>query len=529
MQRETAANSAALRVASARSDVIRVDVLDATVSLAEVQRLLDAWFSRRTAVTTAISRVAGGLQDGALAMDVRIGDQPGARLVQPDGDLETLLGRAAEVIYRTAHPLRFVEWLDQHGRSEEAIALERQLALNGPPAQQAQARVRLSTLLQATLPRRERIALLEAATRLDPTNSPAWNNLAVALPVSERRYQTLLRSQRSGRRFPSGMTPTFISELNIASIKGDARETLKLDCALYEIEPCSTVTLAAEASDARWIRRGVDTTPGARLATIAMDLARLHDELGAQYLLNKPRERPPGRSEGYWATVDNAWLVAALMIARARGDFGAVAAALDTLPPLEGEGLERGSLEYRASLRAEALAHTGRFAEAYGALDTADRVFQSLGLDCNLCTTMRATVAALEGDAARADLLFAEASSAAPSLPSADLAWGSALLARGDPDAAILRLKVAAHRGPRFADPLEVWGEALLAKGEARAAARRFALAAKHAPRWGRLHLKWAQALAKSGKAEEARAHRQTAAALFITPAERAELAAMRL
>jgi len=99
------------------------------------------------------------------------------------------------------------------------------------------------------------------------------------------------------------------------------------------------------------------------------------------------------------------------------------------------------------------------------------------------------------------------------------------LLARGKPDAAIEKFKLANEKGPHFADSLEGWGEALMAKNQSHLALEKFVEAEKYAPNWGRLHLKWGEALAYSGNKDEAAKHFARAAALDLTPSEKAELA----
>ena len=125
--------------------------------------------------------------------------------------------------------------------------------------------------------------------------------------------------------------------------------------------------------------------------------------------------------------------------------------------------------------RALALGHLGRIAEA--------RVIAAtLPSDCYICLRVRAQVAELAGDPAVADRDFAEAARQAPSLPFADLEWGTALLTRGRIDGAIVHATLANRKSPAFADPLELWAEALLAQGDAKTAAVKFAEAAKLAP-----------------------------------------------
>ena len=103
--------------------------------------------------------------------------------------------------------------------------------------------------------------------------------------------------------------------------------------------------------------------------------------------------------------------------------------------------------------------------------------------------------------------------------------WGQALLARGQPDAAIAKLKIANQKGPHFADALELWGEALIAKNRSDFALAKFAEAEKCAPNWGRLHLKWGEALFYAGRKDEAKAQFARAAQLGLTPDEKTELA----
>jgi len=103
--------------------------------------------------------------------------------------------------------------------------------------------------------------------------------------------------------------------------------------------------------------------------------------------------------------------------------------------------------------------------------------------------------------------------------------WGRALLDRGKADDAMAQFTLSNKKGPHFADPLEGWGEALMAKNQSHLAPAKFAAAEKYAPNWGRLHLKWGEALYYAGKRDEAKAHFARAAALDLTPSEKAELA----
>ena len=130
----------------------------------------------------------------------------------------------------------------------------------------------------------------------------------------------------------------------------------------------------------------------------------------------------------------------------------------------------------------------------------------------------------MQGQHARADWWFARADDDAPSIPFRGMPWGQALLERGQPDAAIAKFTIANKKGPHFADPLEGWGEALMAKNQSHLALAKFAEAEKYAPNWGRLHLKWGEALV-CRRVDEAKQQFAIAAALDLTPTDKAELA----
>jgi tetratricopeptide (TPR) repeat protein len=138
---------------------------------------------------------------------------------------------------------------------------------------------------------------------------------------------------------------------------------------------------------------------------------------------------------------------------------------------------------------------------------------------------MRARIAELESQHARADWWFARAVAAAPSIPFAYADWGKVLFAQGQPDAAIEKFKLANQKGPHFADPLEMWGEALMARNQSHLALAKFEEADKYAPNWGRLHLKWGEALVYAGKPDKAKRQFARAAQLDLTPSEKFELA----
>ena len=90
-----------------------------------------------------------------------------------------------------------------------------------------------------------------------------------------------------------------------------------------------------------------------------------------------------------------------------------------------------------------------------GDIAGAERLLAPLAVDNATAVRMRAMIAELKGEHARADWWFARSELQTPSIPLTDLWWGQALLARGKPDAAIEKFKLSNIKGPKFADPLE--------------------------------------------------------------------------
>jgi hypothetical protein len=198
----------------------------------------------------------------------------------------------------------------------------------------------------------------------------------------------------------------------------------------------------------------------------------------------------------------------ALMAASPRmlADFRAAGKAGDFVIPLD-----------LLPLFALADAELGDFRSAHQTVDKTP-------LDCVICLRARGRIDAREKNWSGANYWFSRAAAAAPSIPFVDTDWGAALLAKGDLDGAIAKVKDANAKGPHFADPLEMWGEALIAKSRSDLALAKFEEADKYAPRWGRLHLKWGEALFYAGRRDDAKKQFAAAAGLTLSAADRTAL-----
>lgn len=514
LQNETANYDAGDRVRGAEAGEIKMEVPETGVTLGEIQGIMERVLSRETPVTGAITRPAA---DGpALAMNLRVGEEAGEPLLQPDGDVDALVQKAAERIYENADPIRFAEWLNQHGRGEEGTALLRKVSQTGSAYLKAEALWRLA----ADLPPEQAVVLLRRARALAPNNPAAMVNFAGLELNALFDEESALRDFRLGAKLydadPARYAGIRTPRVNGTSTLGDYRAALAVWCADYHLSPCSSDALAEAAATSDPDSFAHDRVKDSRKASLVSMLIHLHDTQSAARVFAAPRPDLTARSEGYRRNVERGWRRAAMDRDWGGGDWPALLKDSEDGLPLMLSPAQAQQYE------ALALAHLGRFAEA-------ERTIALTPLACNICLVVRGQIAALKGDARGADAWFAAAIKDAPSLPMAEAEWARALLGRGDPAGAIAKAQAAHDKSPGFSDPLEVWGEALLAKGDPSGASAKFAEAAKLTPRWGRLHLKWAEALARQGKADQARTQKQAAAAEDLTPAERAELSGLKI
>jgi len=64
-----------------------------------------------------------------------MGDAPPQTFTGPATSFDDLAQKAAEAVYRANQPYRYAEYLDAHGRSQEAFAVVADLAAHGPPSE----------------------------------------------------------------------------------------------------------------------------------------------------------------------------------------------------------------------------------------------------------------------------------------------------------------------------------------------------------------------------------------------------------
>ena len=493
---------------------LKVEIPDTGLTFGELGKLLRDRFGQVSHVSGEVVRTPTG-----IAVTARLGDTAPQTFTGAEGDFDRLARQAAEAVYRTSQPYRYANYVDQQGRHDEAFAVMSDLATNGPPSERAWAYAGWGMMdqgdrgdLQTSLRHCRKALALGGGSTENAEICVAGNEYWLAHDENELAITIAL--EKLAEIHQPGVSDVFfesnkiISRAFLENISGDlldaARDWIKTEAAPDFMGSTALAPPLAATAYAQ------DHDP----AAAAQVMAALEHRADTHFLKLDAIYAFPALPAYWIAAAHGDWTAAVSDARTVDAALAARQAGRETGEPLFG----RLRAVWIKPLLALALAEHGDGAEAAALAATTPG-------DCYLCLRVRGQVAALAHDAAGADRWFAEAVRQAPSPTFAYAEWGTALLQRGQPDAAIEKFKLSNQKGPHFADPLEGWGEALMAKNQSHLALAKFKEADKYAPNWGRLHLKWGEALAYAGKPDQARAQFTHAATLDLTPSEKAELA----
>jgi tetratricopeptide (TPR) repeat protein len=494
LQAQTGSMRTSQSYANNWGDDIKVQIPNTGVSIGEFNRALHQWLGHATHISGEVYRTPSG-----VALSARVGGDSTPVFKGSEADIDALIDKAADSIYRSTQPYRYSSWLDTEGRAAESSAVlqsiidtttdarERAWAYNG----MAHNTIETGAVEPANV-------FLRKAIASDPSLFLPQANLAggeqylgrdeKALAVSRFALQTGLRGDPT--MAPAALTQNvLVLRVSIAQLTGD---------------------YASGADVARQLQAAGDAETAHEAETMFCGL--LHDLAcfrAAAASLSMPTDDTTRLSR-----------VGVLQEARAGlGQWDAVAKAAPSFHDGLSKNAFMGGVEYQSDvpLRAAAAAHLGNTKLAQALIDRTPA-------DCVRCLRVRGQIAAAEHDWNGAAYWFARASRISPSIPFADSDWGEMLLRKGDFDGAIAKFESANKKGPHFADPLEMWGEALIAKNRSDLALAKFEEANKYAPNWGRLHLKWGEALLWSGDKAGAQQQFAIAHSLDLAPRKQSEL-----
>jgi tetratricopeptide (TPR) repeat protein len=480
---------------------IKVEIPETGVSIAEFNRFLHEWLGQQTHITGAVYRTASG-----IAVTARLGGEIAPTATGGEAELDQLLRKTSEAIYRTAQPYRYAQYVFNAGRVAEGVMIQKTLIANGSPRDRFWAYSGVATMYASQFDFANSEKAGRAAIALRP-NSHSYYNLGRAELMAQHDEAALALSQMALglKRDPDVSAATWATiqpfvECIVAGLKGDYQNAVK---------SCEQAVRLPDAAG---------THRQARLLQLR-EFAGLHDAAGLRQAYaelpssDDPRELAARANyEAMYEALNEFALGHAQALMAMRAD------------------LERGGVRLPYSFFfnartaqpaiAYALALSGDFSGAHAEIDKTPA-------DCSVCLRTHGRIDALERNWSGANYWFARAARDAPSTPFSFTDWGQMLLAKGDADGAIEKFKLANRRGPHFADPLEGWGEALMAKNQSHLALAKFTEATKYAPNWGRLHLKWGEALIYAGSPAQAKTEFARAAALDLTLSEKSELTRM--
>ncbi len=468
------------------NDDIRVEIPQTGVSIGELRRFLREWLGNDTHITGEVWHGSTG-----LALVARAPGSKGHVVTGAEADLDTLIQKVAENVYRVTQPYRYANYLDRPDYRSQAVMdydgaekIYRQLVTHPNPVERAWAWNGLGNLAYtARSDAQGAIGYYRRAVAIDPKFNPGHSALSYI-------YTTILSHAEQG-----------LAEARLIVLGEAAGSGVRAQILLGE---WADHLRGAQAGLNRPNTRTTGTHDTFRGAVLQA-LAEMHDAKGARAW---QRTMPPAETS-LGRTFQASFRVRA---DAALEDWPAVLVsepAAEKIYLKEAPGFDNKNFFARSLRPMLALAKV-----MTGDIAGDEALAAAFPADCYDCLRARGRIAAARKQAERADMWFARAVAFAPSVPLAYAEWGKALLERGQPDASIEKFTLANQKSPKFADPLAYWGEALMAKNQSHLALEKFAAAEKFAPNWKRLHRKWGEALTYLGNKDEAAKHFTKAAAL---------------
>ncbi len=480
---------------------LKLDIPETGISFGELDAFLREKLGHDTDITGEIVRTAIGLSLTARAGSV------GAETATGSADnLDGLVQKSAEGIYRLTQPFRYGMYLASHDRVAEALTVLKAVAKTGSRQDRAWAYPYWSLLSGEIDGVDTELKLAQRAIVEEPDNLQAHL-------VAGTTYDRISMPEQALREWKA--TFALLSNDRLGMYSAQAAVRLK-PTAQAQLDRSMGDYHDAGLENLTYVRSATAAAPVVS-ARLAGNQAGEHDLAAAKATISDTASYQLDFQHGYTLLYT---IQASMQIDSLAQNWRGVLSDANAIAPKIRRYPGMGSMlpMVIAPLMAYAKARLGRFSDAEARIAGAPA-------NCYDCMIARARIAELEGQRARADWWFARAIDGQKSIPFAYFYWGEALTGRGDYDGAIAKLTIANQKGPHFADPLEMWGEALMAKNHSDQALAKFAEANKYAPNWGRLHLKWGEALHYAGKKDEARAQYQKASTLDLTAADKAELA----
>ena len=458
LQERSESTRAASTYASNWEDELKIDIPNTGATTDQIWKLLRGWLGKETRISGEVIDTGGG-----LALTTRVGAMPGKRFVSETRNLDDLITKGAELIYKHTQPYRYAITLPINdpvkreerrqvlmGLTTNPSAFERKWAYNG-----------LSVVLREDGNFTGSLAMARKALAIDPDMIPAMGNQASAhrLLGHHQRYLDILQRQY---------------ELPISD---------EYDARIVEANKCLTSgsngAVKRSLADLQWSAQCFERVGAySELAVYSKaSIALLRHDSRALAAIKVKSEDPLGDE------LSNA----GFNISRAilDKDPADLAASLQRHRAAQTAFLSKAPTPYyRATLptsdwpfEAEVLSTLGRHAEAAA-------LIAKTPLDCYDCLRVRGVIAKNVGNRAAAQRWYLAAAQQGPRLAPAFLDWGRLLLDNRRLGSAQVKLREANRLAPTWADPLKYWGDLLAAQGKRNEAMAKYDAAARLAPKW---------------------------------------------
>jgi tetratricopeptide (TPR) repeat protein len=496
LQAQTVSQRVSASYANNWGDDIKVQIPETGVSVGEFNHTLHQWLGHETRIRGEVYRTPRG-----IAIAARVGGESTPVLRGVEGDIDALVDRTAERIYRSTQPYRYASWLSNHGRLAESNAVLQSVVGAGNAHERAWAYNGMAhnTIILGEGAKADEFARKAIAS--DPHVFLPQFNLANG-EADQGHDEIGLRTAEATLKAASAGDPELDKFSFMRGVLGLREQISQL-----------TGDYLAARDFARQLQ-SLDDPENAREDEMQA-CASLHDVACFRAGAASPSPETDDASHLAWVATLQQGRVAL------RWWDPVMKSAAVFHDGLSRNAFMKGWLALAdAPLQALAAAHLGDTKRAHALID-------STPLDCVLCLRIRGQIDAQDNNWNGAAYWFSRAVREAPSVPFPLSDWGEMLFRRGDFDGAIAKFTLAHQKGPHFADPLEMWGEALMQKNRSDLALAKFEDADKFAPNWGRLHLKWGEALFYAGRKDEARKQFAAASALDLFASDRTELSRM--
>ena len=203
LQSATVSSRAASSYANNWGGDIKLQIPDTGVSIGEFNRSLHAWLGHQTRITGEIYRSGAG-----IAVTARAGSSASPTFTGSDADLDRLIRKAAESVYRATQPYRYAVFLTNAGRTKEAEAAYLALIATGSPTDRAWAHIGIENIYANRGEYGRVLSMLHRALALKPGFIMAYVNEAGIEASSSTTKRRLRRSRRpwpsrAGRAIPT--------------------------------------------------------------------------------------------------------------------------------------------------------------------------------------------------------------------------------------------------------------------------------------------------------------------------------------